>query len=76
MPLRENVKAERERIGFTQIQLGKMAGVSQATISKLESGESTDISYKTLFQVADALGLDARAGRRVGDWIYEATLIS
>lgn len=61
MSLRENVKSARERMGLTQVQLAKRVGVSQATISEIESGKSSDIASSTLFQLADALAVDPRA---------------
>ena len=39
MPLINNLKMHRARIGINQGELGKLAGVSRQTISSIERGE-------------------------------------
>jgi transcriptional regulator with XRE-family HTH domain len=60
MALSDQVKSARERMSFTQVQLAKLAGVSQTTISEIEKGKTQDIGAKVLFQLAEALNVDAR----------------
>lgn len=39
MPLLNNLKEYRSKLGINQIDLGKMAGVSRQTISLIERGD-------------------------------------
>ena len=56
------IRKERIRARLTQMQLAKMSGVTQAAISKLESGVVLDPSFETLTKITKAL---QRCGRRV-----------
>ena len=49
--------ALRERVGLTQEQEAKMAGVSPTTISGIESGKIRRPHLKTLLKIARALGV-------------------
>ena len=49
--------ARRER-NLTQEQLAELAGVDQATISKLERDETTKPSWEIVGRIARALGID------------------
>jgi transcriptional regulator with XRE-family HTH domain len=60
MRLRKERKAVRPKL--TQAKLGKVAGVPQGTISKLERGEILAPTYDTLDKLAKAL---RRYGRSV-----------
>lgn len=51
------VRAERERLGLTQAELGEKMGTTQPTIARLEAGGVTP-SLDTLHRAADALGLE------------------
>lgn len=42
-------------MGWTQEQLAAKAGIAQATISRLESGEIKDVKADLLFRLAGAL---------------------
>lgn len=44
--------------GLSQERLGKLAGVSGATISMLESGNRTDLKLSSFTGIARALGVD------------------
>lgn len=39
MPLKNNLKEQRSKLGINQTDLGKMAGVSRQTISLIERGD-------------------------------------
>ncbi|HEY9574219.1 MAG TPA: helix-turn-helix transcriptional regulator [Lachnospiraceae bacterium] len=39
MPLKNNLKEHRARLGINQTQLGKLCGVSRQTISFIERGD-------------------------------------
>jgi transcriptional regulator with XRE-family HTH domain len=43
--------------GWSQVELGKRAGVRQATISHLESGNAKAVDLTVLEKIAKALGV-------------------
>jgi transcriptional regulator with XRE-family HTH domain len=47
----------REKLGWTQAELAKAIGLTQNRISKIESGEVTQLSFKNLRALARALGV-------------------
>ena len=51
------VKAERERLGFTQVKLAKLADVTQQTIAAIEM--NYDVTLSRVQAVANALGASA-----------------
>jgi transcriptional regulator with XRE-family HTH domain len=51
----ERIRAHRLRLQMSQKQLGESVGQDQAYISRLERGEITDITIRTLERLADAL---------------------
>ena len=56
-PTLEDIAKKRRQLGVKQVELAKLAGVSQSLIAKLESGK-IDSSYtkvKTIFDVLDRL---------------------
>jgi len=55
--LSANIKAGRERLGFTQERFAEIAGLSTQTISDIE-GCRTWVSDKTLVKLADVLKID------------------
>ena len=55
--LSANVKAGRERLGYTQEKIAEIAGLSTQTISDIE-GCRTWVSEKTLFRLAEVLKVD------------------
>jgi HTH-type transcriptional regulator/antitoxin HipB len=55
----EIIRRERRARGLTQAQLGDLVGRRQATVSKLEKGD-TGIQLDTLFDVLAALNLELR----------------
>lgn len=52
----EKIRAKREELGLSQAQLGKQAGgISQATVDKIESGQT--LRSKFMPQIAQRLGI-------------------
>jgi transcriptional regulator with XRE-family HTH domain len=51
----ERIRMKRLRLRMSQKQLGESVGQDQAYISRLERGEITDITARTLERLADAL---------------------
>jgi len=51
------IREARNKRGLTQGELGKMAGINQATLSLLESGSSST-SLKTILVLMSVLNLD------------------
>ena len=51
------IRATRRSLNLTQQALAKRAGVSRYTILKLETGQASDIQFKTLTAVLQALRL-------------------
>lgn len=58
-PIILRLRQLRERKGWTQTQLAKLAGVRQATISQLESGRVRRVDFDVLEKLGRALGLPA-----------------
>lgn len=63
LELGETVKRLRKERGMTQEALAKKAGISRATLSKLENGQIAQISVVTLNDILNHLGyeLDIKA---------------
>ena len=57
MDFGHKVKMRREKLGWTQTELAKAIGLTQNRISKIESGEVTQLSFKNLRALARALGV-------------------
>jgi transcriptional regulator with XRE-family HTH domain len=57
-PLRVRIRELREAKGLSQQALGDLAGVRQATISRLESGITQGIDFVTLEALANVLGVE------------------
>ena len=55
--LSANVKAERNRKGYTQAELAEMINVSESTISLIESGIKTP-SVFVVYDIARVLNID------------------
>lgn len=59
--LREQIKLSgeihkaRSDVGLSQVELSKLSGVPQKTISRIESGESVP-NFKTIIKLAKSLG--------------------
>lgn len=50
------IREFRENIKMTQEELAEKSGISRATISALENGETRTTTTKTLIKLAHALG--------------------
>ena len=59
MKPRYKIKEFRKELNMSQEELANKAGISRATLSKLESGRIVDVSTNTLSKIADALGKKA-----------------
>lgn len=57
MTLNENIKKFRKQAGLTQRALAGKSGLSFSMISKLESGEQTNPSFKTLRKISGVLNV-------------------
>lgn len=51
------IKQRRKSLHLDQTALGKMAGLSQSTISQVEKGDK-GLSIESLFRVCESLGLE------------------
>lgn len=54
----ENIKKYREEMDVTQVELGKMIGVSNQVISNWERGKDKAVRLVVLNKIAEALGID------------------
>lgn len=57
MDLATKVKVKREEKGFTQAELAKRTRLTQATISRLESGEVRQLKSEAIKSLAGVLGV-------------------
>lgn len=55
MRIGEIVKERREKKGLNQTELADLAGIKQATISRLESGKNENVTIENLRAIAIAL---------------------
>lgn len=51
------IKEVREKQGITQEELSNKSGVSRAIIASLENDDNASTTTKTLFKIAQALGV-------------------
>ena len=59
MKSNEIIKRQRKEKGLTQTDLGKLIGVSKATIQKYESGEIKNLKSDTIKKLSEILDIDA-----------------
>src|SRR5436309_1402890 len=57
MQTNETVRTLREEKGLNQKQLAELAGISQATISRIENGDIRELKSESVKKLADALGV-------------------
>lgn len=67
MRLGERVRRARERVGLNQRQLAALTGISQPTISRVESGERSALAVTELHRIAMATGTTVTALTREPD---------
>ena len=53
----KNIKKYRTKLGISQDNLSKLAGITLHTITKIESGATPDPRIETVKKIADALGV-------------------
>lgn len=56
MDVEQDLIALRKERGLTQVQLAERSGLTQSTISKIESGKVSNLELRTLVRIAAALG--------------------
>lgn len=54
-PIAKNIRKQREKMGFSQDKLSKLANVSYNTIVKIESGQNINPTIETLQKIAEIL---------------------
>jgi transcriptional regulator with XRE-family HTH domain len=54
--LEQYVLKARKMLGLSQTELAKKAGIAQPHLSRLEAGQARNITLRTLFRTAAALG--------------------
>lgn len=59
MQSNEIIKRKRKEKGMTQTDLGKLLGVSKATVQKYESGEIVNLKSDTIKKLSEILEIDA-----------------
>ena len=57
MSLGKHILALREKYGWNQQQVAEASRISQATISRIERGQVTQLKSEALKRLADALGV-------------------
>lgn len=57
MSIGQRIKERRERLGLNQKQLADASAITQATISRLESGQVLELKSEALKRLAQALGV-------------------
>lgn len=58
MNTNEIIKRKRKEKGMTQTDLGKLLGVSKATVQKYESGEIVNFKSDTIKKLSEILDID------------------
>jgi transcriptional regulator with XRE-family HTH domain len=58
------VRERRQALGLSQQRLGRLAGLSRATINQLETGALIDLGVAKLAHLMDVVGLQLQAGPR------------
>ena len=53
----KNIKKYRDKLGVSQDKLSKLAGVTLHTLTKIETGATTDPRIKTLKKIAKGLNV-------------------
>ena len=56
-PIQIRLRELRTAKGLTQVQLAKLCGMPQSTISRVESGSTTGVDFETLDRLSAAIGV-------------------
>jgi transcriptional regulator with XRE-family HTH domain len=56
-PIAKNIKKYRSKLGISQDRLSKLANVTLHTLTKIESGATSDPRIETVNRIANALGV-------------------
>jgi transcriptional regulator with XRE-family HTH domain len=74
--LGRRIAAARELRDLTQHELAARAGLTQATIARLEKGRKPGLRLETIVAIAEALGvsLDALVSREAEGDVFSATI--
>lgn len=57
LPIAKNIKKYRNKLGVSQDKLSKLANVTLHTLTKIESGATSDPRIETVNRIANALGV-------------------
>ena len=64
----QQIRSARKAKGLSQRELAERSGVSRARLDSLENGRASDLGFRNVVRVLNALGLDLRlvpaGGRR------------
>jgi transcriptional regulator with XRE-family HTH domain len=68
-PTAQDCKRRRERLGFSQLEIAQLCGVTQSAISKFERGAQV-LNYELYFVILNSLGFSGEiTARKVDDEI-------
>jgi len=57
MELKDKIRGARKKKGLSQRELSEVAGVTQATISRIEAGKILELRSDTIVGLCNGLGL-------------------
>lgn len=58
------MREARKQMGLSQEQLGRLLGMSRATISGIETGKIAEVGIRKMMALCATLGLELYAGQR------------
>lgn len=56
--LKNRLKERRTECGLSQVELAAKAGISRATISKIENNEEVNLTTQTIAKLSEVLGVN------------------
>lgn len=56
--LKNRLKERRNECRMTQVELAEKAGISRATISKIENNEEVNLTTQTIAKLSEVLGVN------------------
>lgn len=56
--LKNRLKERRTECRMTQVELAEKAGISRATISKIENNEEVNLTTQTIAKLSEVLGVN------------------